>query len=146
MTDRAHKGLSLIEVLIALLVLSVGLLGLSGLYLSSLKLSHDSQFRSLATIKAEDISEQIRAFGAPGAYLVEWQAELGALLPAGGGDVLDLGDRYEIRVWWQDRSSRFDIEAVDHGSVAACDLTDPEIAAEQARCFRYQVWKPDPAS
>lgn len=142
MAEQKQKGLSLIEVLIALLVLSIGLLGLAALYLTSLKLSHDSQFRSLASIKAEDLSEHIRVAGAPGAYLAEWQAELAVLLPAGGGDVLDLGDRYELRVWWQDRSSRFEVEQVDHGAVAACGIVDPTMAAAQARCFVYQVWKP----
>ncbi|NCA72793.1 MAG: prepilin-type N-terminal cleavage/methylation domain-containing protein, partial [Sphingobacteriia bacterium] len=45
--SREH-GVTLIEVLIAMLVLSIGLLGLAGLYLSALRASQDMHFRVLA--------------------------------------------------------------------------------------------------
>lgn len=52
-------GLSLIEVLIALLVLSIGLVGLASLQLTSLKAAHSSYYRSLASTAALDTEERL---------------------------------------------------------------------------------------
>lgn len=55
-----QNGSSLIEVLIAILVVSIGLLGLATLQTQSLKSNHSSWIRSNATHMAYDISEQMR--------------------------------------------------------------------------------------
>lgn len=55
------KGFSLLEVMIALLVLSIGLLGLAGLQTFSLKFNHQSYERTQATILIYDIMERIIA-------------------------------------------------------------------------------------
>ena len=52
-------GHSMIEVLIAVLVLSIGLLGLAGLQATSLQFTHDAQILSNASILAYDIIERI---------------------------------------------------------------------------------------
>lgn len=52
-------GLSLIEVLIALLVLSIGLVGMASLQLTSLKSAHSSYYRSLASAAALDTEERM---------------------------------------------------------------------------------------
>ena len=57
---RQH-GTSLIEVLVALVVLSVGLLGLAGLQLNALKLNQAAMQRSEATLFAYSILDQMRA-------------------------------------------------------------------------------------
>lgn len=54
-------GFTLLEVLIALLVLSVGLLGIAGLQLTSLRSNHSAYLRSQATILAYDILDRMRA-------------------------------------------------------------------------------------
>ena len=54
-------GFTLLEVLIALLVLSVGLLGIAGLQLTSLRSNHSAYLRSQATILGYDILDRIRA-------------------------------------------------------------------------------------
>lgn len=56
-----HHGTSLIEVLVALVVLSVGLLGLAGLQLNALKLNQTAMQRSEATLFAYSILDQMRA-------------------------------------------------------------------------------------
>jgi type IV pilus assembly protein PilV len=53
-------GFTLLEVLIALVVLSVALLGLAGMQLSSLQMNTNSYFRTQATIAAYDIIERMR--------------------------------------------------------------------------------------
>lgn len=57
----SQGGFTLIEVLVALLVLSIGLLGLAALQTVSLKFNADSYTRTQATILAYDIVDRMRA-------------------------------------------------------------------------------------
>ncbi len=61
MRKRSVQGFTLLEVLIALVVFTVGLLGLLGLQMTSLKLSHDSLLRTNATLLAKDMADRMRA-------------------------------------------------------------------------------------
>ncbi len=54
-------GFSLLEVLIALLILSIGLLGIAGLQVFSLKYNHQSYERTQATVMIYDILDRMRA-------------------------------------------------------------------------------------
>jgi len=58
---RRQHGFSLIEVLVALLVLSVGLLGLAMLQIEGLKHNTDAYYRTQATVLAYDIIDRMRA-------------------------------------------------------------------------------------
>lgn len=56
----AHKGFSLVEVLVALLVLSIGLLGLAALQTTSLQFNTGSYHRTQATYFVYDIIDRMR--------------------------------------------------------------------------------------
>lgn len=56
-----ETGFSLIEVLVALLVLSIGLLGLAALQTTSLKYNTESYTRTQATLLAYDIIDRMRS-------------------------------------------------------------------------------------
>ncbi|MCR4346808.1 MAG: type IV pilus modification protein PilV [Sulfuricaulis sp.] len=56
-----HQGFSLIEVMVALLVLSIGLLGLAALQTTSLQFNTGSYYRTQATFLAYDILDRMRA-------------------------------------------------------------------------------------
>jgi type IV pilus assembly protein PilV len=56
-----RRGFSLIEVLVALFVLSIGLLGLAALQTTSLRFNSDSLARTQATYLAYDIVDRMRA-------------------------------------------------------------------------------------
>lgn len=58
---RGHRGFTLIEVLVTILVLSIGLLGLAMLQLESLKHNTDAYFRTQATMLAYEIIDRMRA-------------------------------------------------------------------------------------
>jgi type IV pilus assembly protein PilV len=59
--SRKPRGFTLIETLVALVVLSIGLLGVAALQLMSLRSSHGSAMRSQATFLAYDIIDRMRA-------------------------------------------------------------------------------------
>jgi type IV pilus assembly protein PilV len=54
-------GFTLLEVMVALLIFSIGLLGLAGLQGSSLQNNKTADLRSIAIIAAHDMAERIRA-------------------------------------------------------------------------------------
>lgn len=121
------RGFTLIEAMVALLVLSIGLLGIAALYVETLRASRSALFRTQAVNLAADLADRIRANRIPaGAYncgdpcvasaglnalaqadLTEWLANVGALLPDGSvqvafTDELDpnVPDFYDIQVSW----------------------------------------------
>ena len=56
-----NTGFTLIEVLIAMIILAVGLLGLAGLQATSLRNNQSAYNRSVATQLAYDIADRMRA-------------------------------------------------------------------------------------
>lgn len=59
--NRRQAGTSLIEVLVSIIIISIGLLGLAALHSTSLKLSYESYVRTQATFLAYDMIDRIRA-------------------------------------------------------------------------------------
>ena len=55
------QGFTLIEVLIALVIMSVGMLGIAGLYVHSMQAGRTSLFRHHAVTLAGDVADRIRA-------------------------------------------------------------------------------------
>jgi type IV pilus assembly protein PilV len=58
---RAQRGFSLIEVLIALIIMSVGMLGIASLYVQSMQAGRTSLFRHNAVTLAGDVTDRMRA-------------------------------------------------------------------------------------
>jgi len=54
-------GFTLVEVLVALIILSVGMLGIAGLYVHSMQAGRTSVFRHHAVTLAGDVADRIRA-------------------------------------------------------------------------------------
>ena len=57
---RFNSGFTMLEVLVAMVVLSVGLLSLAGLQVISLRTNHSSYLRTQATIQSYDIMDRMR--------------------------------------------------------------------------------------
>lgn len=58
---NSHSGFSLIEVLVAMLVLTIGLLGMANLQGQSISSSYDAHLRTQATALARNIIDRMRA-------------------------------------------------------------------------------------
>lgn len=115
------KGFTLLEVLVALVILSVGLLGLAGLQTTGIRNNHSANLRSQATILAYDIADRIRANKTnSAAYAVaiggdpsgggtlaegdidEWLNALSERLPDGDGSIEINAEIVTIQVQWID--------------------------------------------
>lgn len=57
----SNCGFSLVEVLVAVIVLAVGLLGMASLQVSVLKANDSAKFRTIATQASSDLADRIRA-------------------------------------------------------------------------------------
>jgi len=119
-----HKGFTLLEVMISVFILGVGLLGLAGLQVTSLKSNHSAQLRTEAIIHIYDIVERMRinkAVAQTGGYDIDlgdaapatssivdtdraaWKAALSSALPNGDGAIAtDGNDITTITIQWDD--------------------------------------------
>ncbi len=61
MNKRENRGLSLIEVLVALMILSIGLLGIAGLQVVSMRSNHGSYVRGQAIVLTYSMADRMRA-------------------------------------------------------------------------------------
>lgn len=61
MRHRNAGGFTLIEVLIAIVIFSIGLLGIAGLQIAGMRFTHGSQLRSVATLQANSMADLMRA-------------------------------------------------------------------------------------
>ena len=120
---REQRGTTLIETLVALVVLSIGLLGVAALQMTSLRNNRGAHLRSQAAVLAYDIADRMRAnrtAALGGAYTVAmaaipvgtalndldiqaWKQSLSITLPAGDGSIgLEGGNVVVITVQWTD--------------------------------------------
>jgi type IV pilus assembly protein PilV len=92
MMTRRHinAGFSLLEVLIALLILAIGLLGMASLMLHSMKSNQSSYQRTQASLLAYDMAERLRvnptiATGSGTNYVIASTANPGAAVSCASG-------------------------------------------------------------
>ena len=111
---RRQNGSTMIEVMVAILVLALGMMGMLGMFISSLKITSGAIYRNVATQQAYAIADSMRAnlpnlaayftptatanancFNSTGCTAAQlpnaeyqmWQTQLSTLLPAGQGKV-----------------------------------------------------------
>ncbi|MDZ7902174.1 MAG: type IV pilus modification protein PilV [Rheinheimera sp.] len=58
---KVQRGMTMLEILIAVMVLSVGLLGVAGLQTTNLRNSQSAHQRTMAVLLASGMAERIRA-------------------------------------------------------------------------------------
>ncbi|MBS4050678.1 MAG: type IV pilus modification protein PilV [Methylomonas sp.] len=129
---KTNNGFTLIEVLVAVIILAIGLLGLAGIQTVGLKNNQSAYTRSQATQLAYDIADRMRAnvagvttyttidppdaaktdacstaTGCTPAQMAEtdlfqWNATLTDVLPGGSGTIAVAGNVFTITITWDD--------------------------------------------
>ena len=110
MSVKQAQGFTLLEVMIAVLVLAIGLLGMAHLHVTSMKVNQSAEFRSQATTLATNMFDRMRAnqqAAQNGAYalalnteppaspssqaendIAEWLTKLNNALPQGDASIV----------------------------------------------------------
>lgn len=128
-SNHSTQGTSLLEVLIAIVVLSVGLLGIAGLQLTGMRFTSNANLRFQAQLQVNDMADRIRAnsigeqagnynnisglgsnpgcisTGCTPAQMAttdafQWNTANAALLPSGTGTVVGNGTTFTITINW----------------------------------------------
>ena len=118
-----QRGIGLIEVLIAMLVVVIGVLGISRMQIAMLRNNQSSLLRSQASLLAYDMIDRLRAdreaaldgsythilgnpapstSTVPAGEVSAWLAAVNTALPAGAGAIAVDGSDVEITVRWDD--------------------------------------------
>jgi len=151
---RRQRGATLIEVLVAMFILAIGLLGLAGLQAMSVQSNQGAYYRSQATILANDIADRMRAnrtAALAGNYaqssppsatstpiasptpaqrdLAEWNTRLATSLPQGTGTIATSSNIVTISIHWNDARAR----------IKSTDETTEQATARAMETFEYRT-------
>lgn len=140
-----QRGVTIIEVLVAMLILAVGLLGMASLQVRAVSDTSNSSFRSIAIFYANDMADRIRsnpvgeqgnlyndeAGGSAKASCLavagcnssdmaandkhEWLTNVAQALPAGTGEITKNGNVYTVTVSWSARVKAVDVNGDETG-------------------------------
>jgi type IV pilus assembly protein PilV len=129
------RGFSLIEALVALLVLSIGLLGIAAMQLKSLQGAHAAYQRSIASLAAQDAQERL------------WgkMAEAEGLQCPTGSDINGSDETWHAQ--WQPFLPGLDPVPLKPSGDCEFDLTlkweDERFAGEAAPALTYTIRLPE---
>ncbi|MHB1215028.1 MAG: type IV pilus modification protein PilV [Thiobacillus sp.] len=140
MKMKKQTGFTLLEVMVAMLVLSIGLLGLAGLMASSMRNNQSSYHRTQATWLAYDALDRLRAnrvsaraggysaagtLGTPancsataptGTITAQdiggWKNMIACALPEGDGAIAVANDQVTVTIQWNDSRGTGDADTL----------------------------------
>ena len=144
-----QEGVTLVEVLIAVLVLSVGLLGVAGLQGTSLRNSYSAYQRSQAVSLGYEVIDALRAareqvvrFGIPPGFVDTWEDQVDIMLTDGAIDVdvvVNGTARFaRVSIAWLDDRSELDT-AIDCAALASASAEATALSTGQAACTRLSL-------
>jgi type IV pilus assembly protein PilV len=106
------RGISLIEVLVAMTIFSFGILGMLGMHARALTSFSDAKYRTDAALLTDGLINDIwvnrgnlasyaYASGAVPTVMQPWLSQVRATLPAGNASVTVAGSTVQVTVTWQ---------------------------------------------
>jgi type IV pilus assembly protein PilV len=146
-----QRGITLVEVLVALVIMSIGLLGISSLYLETLRANRTSQLRGQAIDLVNDIADRIRANRRGRAAYVKAAADT---VTAGGCTVAtaykpDELAKDDVQCWVNTVNSRLPADATNKPPQTSIDFVPGAAGTLDRYTVRIQ-WQepsqPDPLS
>lgn len=121
---KPQRGMTLVEVLVSVVIISVGLLGIAALQITTLRSNQDAYVRSQASAIAADILDRMRSnpigaragqyagtgqSGTPGGNDMQaWLQAVAAALPEGTGSVVVVNNIAQVRVQWTERNQNLE--------------------------------------
>lgn len=97
-------GFSLIEVMLATLILSMGLLAFAQGQLAALRISEHAYFINLADLKNNELAERIRSCSNKSFCIQEqlelWREEVRPIFPQGEEHSMSQGAEYQSKISW----------------------------------------------
>lgn len=107
-TQRKQRGATLIEGLVAILIFSVGIIGIVGLQAASIQSTTQSKYRAEASFLANQLigemwadQANLASFATAGyGRRAPWQARVVATLPNGTANVVIVGNQATVTVGW----------------------------------------------
>lgn len=113
---RHQAGVGLIEVLIAVLILSIAFLGIAALQAASLSTNNSAMARSMATIASYSILDAMRTDGSAATGAAYNKTVKANACPDGTGSLAN----YQLNAWCTQLGNTFGAVASTQGTVA-CD-------------------------
>ena len=90
MHKKSEQGFALIEVLVSLLIFSLGVVGLVGMQSRALQVGMEAQDRNTAALLVNRVASEMQAYkttGLSAAAITNWEDQVKAQLPNGEGVV-----------------------------------------------------------
>jgi type IV pilus assembly protein PilV len=127
------RGLTLVEIMVALLILSIGILGLASMQTASLRFNAGAYQRTQATVLASDMADRMRAnrqaamnneyiiavedpapaCAAPNPVgtvaqqdISAWRSALACRLPQSSGSITRNGNEFTLTIVWDESQGR----------------------------------------
>ncbi|MFT6265316.1 MAG: type IV pilus assembly protein PilV [Oleiphilaceae bacterium] len=99
LANKQH-GFSMIELLVAMLIFSIGLLGLASLQVTGMRMTRDAELMGRASLYVSSMAEKIRASPSSLVDTVDWNRTIKTALPSGFGEVTAVNRMHTISVSW----------------------------------------------
>lgn len=113
-----ESGFTMIEVLVAVLVLAIGLLGVAGVQLLSMQQTANANVRSQVSLHIQDMAEQIRANGGnslDATALTDWKNILKRDLGADADVTVNVASELAtIKITWCEKDPFSATKCTDH--------------------------------
>ncbi len=126
-------GFTLLEVLVTVVIFSVGLLGIAGLQMTGMKQTHNSHLRSVATTQAIDMADRLRANlegVQAGEYIKDYDCTTTSANCASGTCTAAELAEYDICQWTTDTTDALPGGALAGANVCLDDTPAPSSATK----------------